>query len=78
MAGRKTVEEKFAEDLRNHLRQSIEIYLKLVSLTDRTYVNASDMLLDLNWRNGLRAFRADMKTQLGFLDQEKAKKAAAK
>ncbi len=72
----KTGEERYAQDLRDHLRQSIEIYLKLVHLTDGTYVNPTDMLMDLNWRNGLRAFRIDMKRQLDFLDKEQAKKAA--
>jgi hypothetical protein len=77
-AYQKTGEEKYADELRNHLRQSIEIYLKLAALTEETYVNATDMLMRLNWHNGLSAFRNDMKTQLEFLDKEKAKKAAAK
>lgn len=73
-AYQKTGEEQYAHYLRDHLRQSIEIYEKLLALTDRTYVNSNDMLMDLNWRNGLRAFRNDMKVQLEFLDKEKAKK----
>ena len=75
-AYQKTGEEKYAGALREHLRKSIVIYQKLVVLTDATYVNASDMLMNLNWQNGLKTFRNDMRVQLEFLEKEK--KAAAK
>ena len=55
----KTGEEKYAQSLRDHLRQSIEIYEKLVDLTDKTYINATDMLMGLNWHEGLKAFKKD-------------------
>jgi hypothetical protein len=58
------------------VEKSIENYLKLVRLTDETYINATDMLMDLNWRNGLRTYRNDMRVQLDFLEAERAKKAA--
>ncbi|MCC6125747.1 MAG: hypothetical protein IT426_12340 [Pirellulales bacterium] len=77
-AYQQTGAEKYADELREHLRKSIEIYLKLIALTELTYVNPTDMLMNLNWRNGLRAFRIDMSLQLEFLDKEKAKKEAAK
>jgi hypothetical protein len=77
-AFQKTGEEKHADALRKHLRKSIEIYQKLVVLTDETYINATDMLMDLNWRNGLKTFRNDMKVQLQFLDKEKTNKAVEK
>jgi hypothetical protein len=70
-AYQKTGEEKYADALREHLRKSIEIYQKLVVLTDVTYVNASDMLMNLNWQNGLKTFRNDMRVQLEFLNKEK-------
>jgi len=38
-------------------------YERLVSLTDRTYVNPTDMLLSLNWHEGLERFRADLDLQ---------------
>jgi hypothetical protein len=77
-AYQKSGDEKYAQALRDHMQQSIEDYLKLLHLTDRTYINSNDMLMSLDWRNGLRTFRNDMKAQLDFLEKEQAKKAAAK
>lgn len=77
-AYQRTGAEKYADELREHLRKSIDIYLKLLALTERTYINPTDMLMRLNWYNGLQAFRNDMTVQLEFLDREKAKKGAAK
>ena len=37
----KTKDEKYAQSLRDHLQRSIEVYEKLVALTDKTYVNAT-------------------------------------
>jgi hypothetical protein len=77
-AYQQTGAEKYADQLREHLRKSIDIYLKLLALTERTYINPTDMLMRLNWYNGLQAFRNDMTVQLEFLDREKAKTGAAK
>jgi hypothetical protein len=77
-AYQKTGDEKYAQKLRDHMRQSIKYYEELLHLTDKTYINATDMLMDLNWRNGLRTYRNDMKVQLDFLEKEQAKKAAGK
>ena len=50
-----------------HLDASIAIYEKLVALTDRTYVNPTDMVMWLNWHNGLVQFKADRTRQRIFL-----------
>jgi hypothetical protein len=75
-AFQKSGNEIYATMLRDEVEKSIENYLKLVRLTDETYINATDMLMDLNWRNGLRTYRNDMRVQLDFLEAERAKKAA--
>ena len=59
----KTHERRFAEKCLEHLRASVEAYEKLVALTDRTYVNPTDMVTSLNWRAGLEAFRNDLALQ---------------
>ena len=64
----KTKDEKYAQSLRDHLQRSIEVYEKLVALTDKTYVNASDMAMSLNWHEGLKAFKKDQENQKKFLD----------
>jgi len=74
-AFQKTGQEKYAQELREHLRQSVAIYEKLVALTDTTYVNATDMRLQLNWHKGLEAFRADRQAQEQFLHSQRARKA---
>lgn len=52
---------------RRHLDESLAVYRKLVALTDQTYVNATDMLLRLNWHNGLASFVADAEQQQAWL-----------
>jgi hypothetical protein len=69
----RTNDEKYAQRLREHLQTSIVVYAKLVELTDQTYLNATDMVMKLNWHEGLEAFRKDQETQEKFL--ESAKKA---
>jgi hypothetical protein len=69
----RTNDEKYAQRLREHLQTSIVVYAKLVELTDQTYLNATDMVMKLNWHEGLKAFRKDQETQEKFL--ESAKKA---
>ena len=59
----KTHERRFAEKCLAHLRASVEAYEKLVALTDRTYVNPTDMVTSLNWHAGLEAFRSDLLSQ---------------
>ncbi len=57
-----------------HMEDSVRVYEKLVALTDKTYVNATDMLMRLNWHNGLATFKADLaeqKTFLQLLDQRR-------
>jgi len=69
-----TGDEKQKETLRVHLRQSIAAYEELVALTDRTYLNATDMLLRLNWHEGLAQFKADRAAQERFLALDKARR----
>ena len=64
-------DEKYAKALRDHLQRSVEVYEKLVALTDRTYVNATDMVMWLNWHEGLKAFKKDLENQKKFLDYRK-------
>jgi hypothetical protein len=64
-------DEKYAQALRDHLQRSIEVYEKLVALTDRTYVNATDMVMWLNWHEGLKAFKKDLEKQAKFLNYRK-------
>ena len=64
----KTKDEKYAQSLRDHLQRSIDVYEKLVALTDKTYVNATDMAMSLNWHEGLKAFKKDQENQKKFLD----------
>ena len=59
--------KKYAQSLHDHLRRSIEVYEKLVALTDKTYVNASDMAMSLNWHEGLKAFKKDQEIQKKYL-----------
>ena len=70
---RKTGDDKYARALLDHVQGSIDAYEKLVTLTDRTYLNATDMTMGLNWHEGLKAFRADLATQQAFLKAAKAK-----
>jgi hypothetical protein len=63
----KTKDEKYAQALKNHLQRSIDVYQKLVALTDKTYVNATDMSLGLNWHTGLKYFKKDQDNQQKFL-----------
>jgi hypothetical protein len=46
-----------------HTHEALAAYERLVGLTDRTYVNPTDMLLSLNWHEGLEHFRADLDVQ---------------
>ncbi|MBE7559303.1 hypothetical protein HS125_10270 [bacterium] len=47
-----------------YLEQSIPVYEQLVALTDRTYVNPTDMVMRLNWNPyGLSHFRRDLEMQ---------------
>ena len=50
-----------------HLDESVAVYEKLVTLTDQTYINPTDMVLGLNWHNGLARFKADVASQQAFL-----------
>ena len=70
----RTGDEKEKEALREHLRRSITAYEELVALTDRTYLNATDMLLRLNWHEGLAQFKADRAAQERFLALDKARR----
>jgi hypothetical protein len=45
------------------LERSVQVYEKLVELTDRTYVNPTDMLMRINWHAGLEHFRRDLHSQ---------------
>ncbi len=66
-----TKDKKYAKSLLDHLQRSVEVYEKLVALTDRTYVNATDMVMWLNWHEGLKAFKKDLENQKKFLDYRK-------
>jgi len=57
------------EALLRHLEDSVGVYEKLVALTDKTYVNATDMLMRLNWHNGLESFKTDLAEQKKFLER---------
>ncbi len=63
----RTRAKRYAQSLEDHLRQSIEVYEKLVALTDKTYINATDMVMRLNWHEGLRAFKKDLERQKKYL-----------
>jgi hypothetical protein len=67
----RTQDVKYAQSLREHLQRSIEVYEKLVALTDKTYVNATDMLMGLNWHEGLKAFRRDQDRQEKYISYRK-------
>ncbi len=57
---------------------SIAAYQKLVALTDQTYINATDMVLKLNWHAGLQSFVTDAQQQKTWLRQfEAARQAGA-
>ena len=71
----RTGKEEHLQAMMRHMEDSIAVYQKLVALTDKTYVNPSDMLLRLSWHNGLKSFREDLADQQRFLDVEKIKRA---
>lgn len=56
----KTGKREFAQECLKHLRDSVKVYEDLVALTDKTYLNPTDMLMSLNWHEGLDAFKADL------------------
>jgi hypothetical protein len=68
----KTGDEKYARALLDHVRKSIDVYEELVALTDQTYLNATDITMEPNWHEGLKAFRADLPAQEAFLKAAKA------
>ena len=43
-----------------HLEDAVNAYQKLVGLTEKTYIAASDMNLSYNWREGLKRFENDL------------------
>jgi hypothetical protein len=59
----KTHERRFAEKCLEHLQNSVGVYERLVALTDKTYVNPTDMVTSLNWRAGLEACKSDLAQQ---------------
>jgi hypothetical protein len=63
----KTKDAKYAKALLDHTQRSVAIYEKLVALTDKTYVNATDMVMWLSWHEGLKAFKKDLDAQKKFL-----------
>jgi hypothetical protein len=65
-----TGEKCYADVLLKHMDDSVTVYEELVEITNRTYVNASDMLMRLNWKQtGLNSFRSDRDMQKAFISQ---------
>ena len=62
-----THESKHERAFVEHMEGSILVYEELVELTDRTYINATDMVMRLNWHDGLEHFQADAEDQRKFL-----------
>ncbi|MBN2580292.1 MAG: hypothetical protein JXB10_14980 [Pirellulales bacterium] len=63
----KTKDEKYARSMLDHLQRSVDVYEKLVALTDKTYVNATDMSMRYNWKEGLKSFKKDLEDQKKLL-----------
>ncbi len=68
-AWQKTHKQEYADTCLHRLQEAIEVYQKLVELTDHTYINATDMILSLNWHKGLEAFKSDLAAQEKVLGQ---------
>lgn len=65
-----TEKEQHKEKCLKHLEDAVSVYEKLVDLTDKTYVNATDMVLRLNWHNGLAYFKSDLEKQKEILSTD--------
>jgi hypothetical protein len=65
-----TKKEKHKEKCLKHLEDAVSVYEQLVDLTDKTYVNATDMVLRLNWHNGLAYFKSDLEKQKEILSTD--------
>ena len=59
----KTGQEDYARQLLGHMEKSVQVYEELVALTDKTYINPTDMAKGLNWHEGLKAFQKDLNAQ---------------
>jgi len=51
------------------VEESLPIYRQLVELTDKTYVQATDMAVGLSWHNGLKAAESDLVQQKQFVQR---------
>jgi len=63
----KSDDEKHKKALLQYLQDAIDVYEKLVALTDKTYINATDMVMRLNWHNGLEGFKDDLAKQKEYI-----------
>lgn len=67
----KTTKQEYAARCLGHLRDSVSAYEALVALTDKTYINATDIHTRWNWRDGLSAFRKDLTMHEQLFAQER-------
>ncbi len=51
-----------------HLDKAVAAYDRLVELTDKTYITATDMTMDLNWRNGAQSVRNQRRRESAYID----------